>query len=205
MRLFSLNILLILSGIFFQCQNRTNDTENTNKVVLQLPPGENNPRNSEGDFITLKDGRILFIYSHYTGTSTSDHAPAYLAGRYSDDGGNTWSNRDFMVLENEGGMNVMSVSLLRLINGNIALFYLRKNSEEDCIPMMRISTDEAKTWSEPVACITDKKGYFVLNNNRVIQLVRRRDAVEKQTPAFGARYEPFGAARGADRRRRGLF
>lgn len=39
--------------------------------------------------------------------------------------------------------------------------------------MMRISKDEAKTWSDPEPCITDK-GYFVLNNNRVIQLKNGR-------------------------------
>jgi predicted neuraminidase len=77
-------------------------------------------------------------------------------------------------VENEGAMNVMSVSLLRLENGNIALFYLRKNSETECIPIMRISTDEARTWSEPVICITDRKGFFVLNNDRVIQLKNGR-------------------------------
>jgi hypothetical protein len=32
--------------------------------VLELPPGPGNPRNSEGAFVTLKDGRILFVYSH---------------------------------------------------------------------------------------------------------------------------------------------
>lgn len=138
--------------------------------IFQLKPGENNPRNSEGDFVTLKDGRILFVYSHYTGGSSDDHAPAYLAGRYSGDGGKTWTADDKLIVEREGGMNVMSVSLLRLKNGKIALFYVRKNSETDCIPMIRISSDEAKTWSEPVACIQDKQGYFVLNNNRVIQL-----------------------------------
>lgn len=144
------------------------------QLVMQLNPGENNPRNSEGDFVKLKDGRILFVYSHYTGKSTSDHAPAYLAGRYSKDGGKTWTKEDEVIVEREGDMNVMSVSLLRLKNGKIALFYLKKNSETDCIPLMRISSDEAKTWSDPVACITDKKGYFVLNNNRVIQLENGR-------------------------------
>lgn len=143
-------------------------------LALRLMPGDNNPRNSEGDFITLKDGRILFVYSHYTGKSTSDHAPAYLAGRYSKDGGKTWTTEDELIIDREGDMNVMSVSLLRLKNGKIALFYLRKNSETDCIPMMRISSDEAKTWSAPVPCITDKKSYFVLNNNRVIQLKNGR-------------------------------
>ena len=144
------------------------------RSVLDLAPGNNNPRNSEGDFVSLKDGRILFVYSHYTGSSTSDHAPAYLAARYSDDGGKTWSKEDEIIVEKEGEMNVMSVSLLRLQNGKIALFYLKKNSDEDCIPMMRISTDETKTWSDPITCITDKQGYFVLNNSRVIQLKNGR-------------------------------
>lgn len=143
-------------------------------TVLSLQPSEDNPRNSEGDFITLEDGRIMFIYSKYTGTSTSDHAPAYLAARFSEDGGKSWSEEDVTIVENEGGMNVMSVSLSRLDNGNIALFYLRKNSIEDCIPMMRVSKDEARSWSEPIQCITDKEGYFVLNNARVIQLKNGR-------------------------------
>ncbi|MGM9509211.1 exo-alpha-sialidase [Larkinella sp. GY13] len=139
-------------------------------LVLQLNPGADNPRNSEGDFVTLKDGRILFIYSRFAGNSSSDFAAATLVGRYSSDGGKTWTPDDQLIVSNEGGMNVMSVSLLRLQDGRIALFYARKNSMDDCIPMMRISTDEAKTWSDAIPCITDRKGYFVLNNNRVIQL-----------------------------------
>lgn len=140
------------------------------ELALQLNPGTDNPRNSEGDFITLGDGRILFVYTHYTGVSTDDHAPAFLAGRYSSDGGKTWSDQDDVILKGEGDMNIMSVSFLRMQNGKIAMFYLRKNAETDCIPMVRFSTDEARTWSEPTSCITDQKGYFVLNNNRVIQL-----------------------------------
>jgi sialidase-1 len=144
------------------------------ELVLRLAPVTDNPRNSEGGFVTLKNGRILFIYSKYTGKSSHDHASAYLASRYSDDEGKTWSKEDMKVVEKEGKMNVMSVSLLRLQNGNIALFYLRKNSEGDCIPLMRISKDETKTWGAPVECITDIKGYYVLNNDRVIQLKNGR-------------------------------
>lgn len=144
------------------------------EIVLRLEPGPENPRNSEGDFITLKDGRIMFVYSRYFGANGGDHSPAYLAARFSNDGGKTWTSEDLKVVEREGTMNVMSVSLLRLKNGKIALFYLKKNSETDCIPMVRFSNDEAKTWSDPVPCITDKKGYFVLNNNRVIQLKNGR-------------------------------
>lgn len=142
--------------------------------ALKLPKGDNNPRNSEGDFVTLKDGSILFVYSHYTGTSSDDHGNAFLAGRFSTDGGKTWSAEDKMIVAQEGNMNVMSVSLLRLKNGKIALFYLKKNSHTDCIPYMRTSSDEGKTWSEPTRCITDRNNYFVLNNNRVIQLKNGR-------------------------------
>lgn len=140
------------------------------KIVLDLSPSEGNPRNSEGDFISLKDGRTMFVYSRYTGDSTEDDAPAELAARYSDDGGETWTGKDEIIVPNEGGLNVMSVSLLRLQSGEIALFYLRKNSGKDCIPLLRLSDDEGKSWSEPIECITDKKGYFVLNNDRIIQL-----------------------------------
>ncbi|WP_339903984.1 sialidase family protein [uncultured Cyclobacterium sp.] len=151
-------------------------TNSTQKEIVSVPgnlvlnPGENNPRNSEGDFIELEDGKILFVYSHYYGESSSDHATAYLAGRFSEDKGKTWTKEDVEILPNEGGMNVMSVSLLRLQNGDIAMFYLRKNNTDDCIPYMRVSKDEAKTWSDPIACITDDEGYFVLNNDRVVQL-----------------------------------
>ena len=158
--------ILLATTLSFSCFARGKGKE----VVLKLTPGIDNPRNSEGDFVTLKDGRILFVYTHYFGTSSSDHATAYLAGRYSSDKGKTWDNEDHLVLPNEGKMNVMSVSLLRLENGDIALFYLRKNSVTDCIPMLRFSKDEAKTWSEPVKCISDREGYFVLNNHRVIRL-----------------------------------
>ncbi len=171
---------LLVIAMFVACTNSDNSNTGSTpdsmepQTTLALNPSEDNPRNSEGDFVKLKDGRILFIYSRYVGDSSSDHAPASLAARYSTDGGETWTSEDEIVVPNEGGMNVMSVSLLRLQNGEIALFYARKNSITDCIPMMRISKDEAETWSDPIPCITDRKGYFVLNNDRVIQLADGR-------------------------------
>ena len=133
-----------------------------------LPPGPGNARNSEGAFIELTDGRLLFVYTHFTGGG-GDHDSAHLAGRFSDDGGRTWTSEDTMILPNEGDMNVMSVSLLRLQDGRIALFYIRKDSTKSLHLYMRTSEDEAKTWSEPTLCIP-AEGYFVVNNDRVIQL-----------------------------------
>ncbi len=138
--------------------------------VLHLPPSDNNPRNSEGDFITLEDGRILFVYTHFTG-GAADHSSAFLAGRYSSDGGKTWTQKDQTIVENDGKQNIMSVSLLRLQSGQIALFYVRKNSLQDLVPVMRTSEDEGAHWSEPVEIISPEHvGYYVLNNDRVVQL-----------------------------------
>lgn len=143
-------------------------TEVLEKIRL-LPPGPDNPRNSEGSFIKLRDGRLLFVYSHFYGGARDD-SPSYLAGRYSDDGGRTWGD-DFTVLENEG-LNTMSVSFLRLQDGRIALLYLvrlRAGEQQELRGMLRFSEDEAQTWSEPICC-TGPSSYYVINNDRLIQL-----------------------------------
>lgn len=161
MRLFILPVILLFSAA---------QPLPANEVVLELGTSESNPRNTEGDFIRLKDGRILFVYTRFTGGS-SDNDAAHLASRVSADGGHTWSTEDQTVVARSRGMNVMSVSLLRLPGDRIALFYLEKQSHTDCRPVVRFSTDEAGTWSEPTRIIPDSDaGYFVLNNDRVVRL-----------------------------------
>ncbi|HLY09730.1 MAG TPA: sialidase family protein [Planctomycetota bacterium] len=141
--------------------------EDVVKVAL-LPPGANNPRNSEGDFMILKNDLLMFVYSRFTG-GAADDATAELAAIYSGDRGKTWSLRYQPVVSNEGKQNVMSVSLLRLPDGEIAMFYLRKNGPGDCVPLMRISTEEGRNWNESVPCVNEG-GYYVLNNHRAVLL-----------------------------------
>jgi sialidase-1 len=138
------------------------------EIVLELDPSPDNPRNSEGSFVTLTDGRLLFAYSRYYGESWADEATARICGRTSKDGGRTWSERDEVIVENEGRRNVMSVSLLRLQDGRIALWYLRKNSITNCRAYMRTSSDDGHTWTRASLCIP-APGYFVVNNDRVVQ------------------------------------
>ena len=113
------------------------------EIVLQLTHGDNNPRNSEGAFAMLADGRILFAYSRFYGTGGDDHGFADICVRTADATGRGWSAEDTTLVKNEGGCNVMSVSLLRLLDGRIALFYLVKNGLDDCCLRMRVSADEA--------------------------------------------------------------
>jgi sialidase-1 len=143
-----------------------------NSVVFNLEPSGKYPRNSEGAFVTLNSGRILFFYTQFYGGG-GDESPARIVRTQSDDGGRTWSGEPVAVVENGQGANVMSVSLLRLQSGAIALFYLVKNSLLDCRPVMRLSQDEGETWSE-ARPVREAPGYFVLNNDRVIQLKNGR-------------------------------
>lgn len=142
-------------------------------LVLLLPARSDNSRNSEGAFTTLRDGRILFAYSHYVGDDWQDHARAVIASRESSDGGRSWSKEDRVLVANEGDCNVMSVSFLRLHDRRLALFYVRKNSTLDCRLRMRVSDDEGITWGEPVLC-NPAEGYFVTNNDRIVQLASGR-------------------------------
>ena len=162
--------------------------------ALRLMPGPGNPRNSEGDFVPLRDGRIMFVYSHFYEGRGGDHDPAYLAARFSGDGGRTWTDHDTAVIGNEGGLNVMSVSLLRLRDGRIALAYAQKNSMTDNRRVVRFSTDEAASWSAPVKIIPDSEmGYYSANNDRLVQLrdgrlilpVAQHDGPARGTPNYG--------------------
>ena len=140
-------------------------------ITLNVEPSKEHPRNSEGSFATLASGRILFIYSQFYG-GNGDESPARLVKIHSDDQGRTWS-APVTVVENTAGNNVMSVSLLRLASGKLAMFYCIKNSWIDCRPHMRLSTDDGETWTDP-KLIQQAPGYFVLNNDRVIQTSKGR-------------------------------
>ena len=149
-------------------------------VTLNIEPSKEFPRHSEGSFATLASGRIMFCYSQfYRGQDDArvahmdgDARPARIVRIDSDDQGRTWS-APVTVVENAGGHNVMSVSLLRLASGRLAMFYCVKNSYLDCRPHMRVSSDDGATWTE-AKLILQAPGYFTMNNDRVIQTRRGR-------------------------------
>jgi predicted neuraminidase len=138
------------------------------QTLLVIEPTKEQPRNSEGDIVELKDGRLCLIYTRFTG-DTRDHSAADLAMRTSNDNGSTWS-QDKILVPNEGKCNVMSVSIIRLKSDELLLFYLKKDDRRlSCNSFVRRSPDEFATLSEPVR-VTLLNGYHVVNNDRVLQL-----------------------------------
>lgn len=139
-------------------------------VVLDLRPSEGNPRNSEGAFLQLQDGRILFVYSRFIGETYDDTARSCIAARHSGDGGDTWTDDRIVAYpEEHNALNIMSVSLLRMKNGDIGLFYLIRYGFHDLRLHLRRSADEGQSWGEARCCLP-APGYYVTNNDRVVRL-----------------------------------
>ena len=155
-------ILLLAVGLF-----PVTGRAATLPAPLDFDPTPEHPRSSEGSYVTLRSGRILFDFSQFS-EGQHDHSPSAIAEIFSDDQGRTWS-KPKVVVPTAPFQNVMSVSLLRLASGKIARFYAaKKNKWLDCHILLSLSSDEGATWSAP-KLIMDAPGYFVLNNDRVIQ------------------------------------
>lgn len=150
--------------------------KNLGTVIQEYPPNLNqgNPRNSEGAFLSLKEGRILFVYSRFKGESCADAAAADIYMAVSEDDGNHFEQeRQILTCEEEKAVNIMSLSLLRMENGDIGLFYLVRTTYTQLQMFLRRSADEGKTWGPRILC-TNQDGFFVVNNDRVTRLSNGR-------------------------------
>ena len=154
-------------------------SENNVRIIKTFTPDENYARHSEGDFIRLRDGSIMLIYTRYFGGSHRDDADAALAVSYSYDNGESWTEPETLFHPSQFGVtNIMSVTLMRMQNGDIGLFFSlaepgfqRFNNRH----LIMRSSDEGKTFHECSYCDpTDYSGRFGLNNSRVERLASGR-------------------------------
>jgi len=141
------------------------------REILTIRATEEFSRQGEGSFLRLKDGRILFVYSRFDNIP-GDNSPCNLAALWSDDDGETWTEPVCAVRAADYGVtNVMSASLMEMRNGDVGLFYIVKYTPNEDRIMLSRSRDGGKTWYSHTECtLPDRRGYYVLNNDRVIRL-----------------------------------
>lgn len=145
--------------------------------ITVAPVGPENPRNSEADIIALEDGALLLGWTEFYAGDGADHGPARISGMVSSDGGRTWGDK-YILVENDGGCNVMEVNFIRLKDDRIALFYCQKNTKStDCRVMMCTSSDEGKTFVAPKQLSPEGK-YTGLTNGRSLRLKSGRLLLE---------------------------
>lgn len=145
------------------------------RVVQLLKPEKEIRRISEGDFIRLRDGRILFACSRFYG-DTADDAHAEVAGWFSRDEGESWGEmRTLLSPDTLHVNNVMSVNLLRMKNGDIGMFVVAKPDDRIYRIFLVRSGDDGAHFDRVTDCQEKTAvGQYVLNNSRVIQLTTGR-------------------------------
>ncbi len=147
------------------------------RVILSFARDAKYCRHSEGDFIRLKDGSILFIYTRFKGKSAGDAAPADLVKRFSYDNGETWTEPEEVYCAREfKAQNVMSVSLTRMNNGDVGLLFIIKQVQGYINRLMFArSADEGKTFYTVSECGPKQfSGRMGTNNARIVRLSNGR-------------------------------
>lgn len=110
------------------------------------------------------------MYSRFRGETAADHAFADLALLRSLDGGRTFRDEGIVLTcEGEGGVNMMSPSLLAMEDGTVGLVYLVRITYSMTRLFLRRSSDGGRTWGERVLC-TPQEDFFVINNDRALRL-----------------------------------
>lgn len=157
-------------------------------IVRDISPGPDNPRNSEGTFLETAQDGILFVYSRFRGETAADHAYADLALMRSTDGGRTFQDEGvILTCEGEGGVNMMSPSLLAMENGDVGLIYLVRITYSMTRLFLRRSLDGGRTWGERVLC-TPQDDFFVINNDRALRLSTGRILLPVASHRSGEEY-----------------
>lgn len=166
------------------------------KLVWDLRPSADNPRNSEGSFIRMDDGRIFFAYSRFHGDSASDEKPSDIAAIFSDDEGESWSEPMVIAHAADFGVeNIMSVSVLRQQDGRVGVYYLIKENDGSSSIGRTFTRDGNSFVSERCDC-RFARAYYVINNDRFERLADGRIAVPaaRSIHDLGIGYDPLSVS-----------
>ena len=142
------------------------------RITCTLGRGGGVSRMSEGSFLRLKDGSILFALCRFTDEMGHDDGACDLAYIVSKDEGESWSQPEILLRAKEFGVsNIMSVSLLRMQNEDLGLFFLVKENDGSSNVVLARSKDEGQSFYRFIRCtLKDRPSYYVINNDRVERL-----------------------------------
>ena len=141
------------------------------KFVASIAPNKIYPRHSEGSFIRLKNGSLAFFYSRFHGGSADD-SPSDIVMLSSFDEGESWGEARQIISASEHGVkNIMSVSALRMQNGDLGVIYLVKENDGCSTPTLALSRDEGASFYKKIKIVGDNaRAYYVVNNDRILRL-----------------------------------
>ncbi len=129
-------------------------------------------RMGEGSFVRLNDGTIMFGFTQFISSGREDEDVAQISSVFSVDGGESWSQPQVLFKKPENVLNLMSLSFMRMINGDIGAFYIVKHTNGTDEIVLARSADDGKTWSKPTSCTKSvlEDDYYVINNDRAVLL-----------------------------------
>ena len=142
------------------------------RQVHMISTSQNNSRNGEGSFIRLNDGTIMFGFTEFISSGREDEDVAQITAVFSEDDGETWSDRQVLFKKPENTLNIMSLSFLRMANGDIGAFYIVKHTDGTDEIVLTRSSDEGQIWTTPKSCTKEilPDDYYVINNDRAVML-----------------------------------
>ena len=144
------------------------------RLVHELAPSKFNPRNSEGDFLRARDGKIYFAYSRYSveagkydEDTSNDHAPCDIYMIHSSDEGESWSEPTLLASAKEFGVsNIMSVSGLHQKDGECCFYFLVKELDGT----MGYGRAFFENGIRAERCeLVGQTTYYVINNGRLVR------------------------------------
>jgi lysophospholipase L1-like esterase len=147
--------------------------QGTSHVIV--PHSREAARNGEASLIELRDGSLLLMYgAHQKGGDWDRGEIRQIRSR---DGGKTWSEP--ATVFHDEHRSLFQVAFARLANGDLGLTHTSLANGRDAFKVFRRSTDEGKTWSEPLKISDDSHEYttgpwdklYVLASGRVIALL----------------------------------
>jgi predicted neuraminidase len=132
-------------------------------------------RNGEAAFIPLKDGSLLLLYGAHSKPGDWDRGE--IRQIRSRDGGQTWSQPETVFSDPK--RSLFQCALARLPSGDLGLTHTSLAHGQDAIKVFRRSSDEGKTWSEPIVISDKEYAYttgpwdklYVLESGRLIAIL----------------------------------